>query len=554
VQTPITKPTQPRADAFTVLAHWWLVISLAISFVSGMRISGDQPAHAAAQFLARYLPSGAVHEWHSWSALALLAVAAGYAAFLFVARLSPRVRFDATRRAAFHSPDRKAALSAWNVLVYWLGFLLLAVAGATGALMYFAPRLPAIDILTTVHRVAAWSFLVYLVLHVVSQLALGGWRQLLKIALPRAAYLGAVPVAAVVMGGTAVALFAADRNTGDELTIQRVATPPVIDGNTSDPVWSAVPAVHIATTRGANLPDGAVTVDVRAVHDGQMLYMLFEWDDATRSAKHLPLVKTATGWAVKQTEYDIEDEDDYYEDKFGVMLARTAQIGGGATHLGPKPLADKPAALGGRGLHYTSDGSIVDAWHWKGVRSGNALMNQIDDNYFGPPMEAKPGAKRYTGGYTQDPKTGSGGFQMNWVKYSSSAPVTPLRLPKNPAVLEPYRTTSLDPKVSDTLDYWLAFEDTVPYSPELDTYPVGTVMPSVLVDGPFGGDRGDVKAVGRWANGRWRMEVSRRLDTGSKFDVPIVAGVPVYMSLAVFDHSQTRHSQNLRPVQLLLGN
>ena len=94
----------------------------------------------------------------------------------------------------------------------------------------------------------------------------------------------------------------------------------------------------------------------------------------------------------------------------------------------------------------------------------------------------------------------------------------------------------------------MALEDTVPYTPELDTYPVGTVLPSVLIDKPFVGDRGDVTAVGTWQDGWWRLEATRKLDTQSKFDLPMHSGL--YLWVAVFDHTQTRHSRHLHPVRI----
>ena len=79
-------------------------------------------------------------------------------------------------------------------------------------------------------------------------------------------------------------------------------------------------------------------------------------------------------------------------------------------------------------------------------------------------------------------------------------------------------------------------------------YPVGTVLPSVLIDKPFVGDRGDVTAVGTWQDGWWRLEVTRQLDTKSQFDLPIRSGL--YLWVAVFDHTQTRHSRHLHPVRI----
>jgi len=88
-----------------------------------------------------------------------------------------------------------------------------------------------------------------------------------------------------------------------------------------------------------------------------------------------------------------------------------------------------------------------------------------------------------------------------------------------------------------------------PATPELDAlFPVGTVMPSVIAEAPFEGDRGDVRAVAQWADGWWRMEVKRKLVTGSDFDVAIADGTFLWVS--VFDHTQTRHSFHLRPLQV----
>ena len=90
---------------------------------------------------------------------------------------------------------------------------------------------------------------------------------------------------------------------------------------------------------------------------------------------------------------------------------------------------------------------------------------------------------------------------------------------------------------------------TLPFAPELDArLPVGSVIPGVLLAGEFSGDRADVRCAGRWAAGRWSLEVVRRLDTGSAYDVAIESGV--FMRVAAFDHSQIRHTRHVRPVRL----
>ena len=78
------------------------------------------------------------------------------------------------------------------------------------------------------------------------------------------------------------------------------------------------------------------------------------------------------------------------------------------------------------------------------------------------------------------------------------------------------------------------------------------MLPGVVIEGRFGGDRGDLTAGGDWRDGFWTLEVGRLLETGSKFDLPLAPGRDAYLWVAVFNHSQTRHSQHLRPLRLRL--
>jgi hypothetical protein len=144
---------------------------------------------------------------------------------------------------------------------------------------------------------------------------------------------------------------------------------PVLDGSGDDPVWQRAPAVSVETYRGANLPGGQSAVEVQVATDGETLFLRFRWEDPTRSFTHLPLQKPADGWRLLHEEYDIEDEDVFYEDKFAVLLTTWSDIAGGVSHLGRQPLEGYPGGLSGRGLHFTTDGSVADRWQWKAVRS-----------------------------------------------------------------------------------------------------------------------------------------------------------------------------------------
>jgi hypothetical protein len=451
------------------------------------------------------------------------------------------------RWASLRSPDRDTRWQALNKLVYWIAFALLLGAAITGTLMYFAPGLVPTEPLVTVHELLSWGFVLYIGLHVVAQLLLGGVRQLLKIVSPRLAYgLGAVFALGAGLASAAVT-FATDSGTLATLTLAKVDKAPLLDGDGGDAQWARAGKVTVHTARGFNLDGGEVAVEVQALHDADKAYFLFRWPDATRSQKHIPLMKTAGGWKLVHSNYYKNDENEFYEDKFAVMLAHSPVAAGNAVRIGPKPLDDKPGPSNGLGLHVTTDGTLADVWHWKSVRSGS--IHQFDDNYFGPAMDAKPG--RYTGGYAQDPKTG-GGFDQNFEKIAGSDFVKIKFLPRNLAAQQAISGAfNPDTKVSEEGVFAMAKTDVVPFSPAADAaIPVGTVIPSVVYDKPFTGDRGDVTADARWKDGWWTLEASRKLDTGSKFDLPI--DNDIYLWVAVFDHNQVRHTRHMRPLKLHL--
>jgi len=164
-------------------------------------------------------------------------------------------------------------------------------------------------------------------------------------------------------------------------------------------------------------------------------------------------------------------------------------------------------------------------------------------------MEAKPG--RYSGGYAKDPKTG-GGFDENFERVPNSDHVKVKYLPKNLRAQQARMGRFVpDAQVSDEGNFAMAMSEVVAYSAKADAaIPVGTVIPSVVYDKPFAGDRGDVSAYAHWKDGWWTLEAARKLDTGSKFDQPIVDDM--FMWVAVFDHNQVRHTRHVQPLRLRL--
>jgi hypothetical protein len=95
-------------------------------------------------------------------------------------------------------------------------------------------------------------------------------------------------------------------------------------------------------------------------------------------------------------------------------------------------------------------------------------------------------------------------------------------------------------------------DESAPYSKELDAaIPNGTVLPGVLIMGKYEGDRAQVRGAAKWKDGMWTLELVRDLKTGSKFDKDFVPGKPLYMWVAVFDHTQTRHTRHHRAIRVV---
>jgi Ethylbenzene dehydrogenase/Prokaryotic cytochrome b561 len=369
-----------------------------------------------------------------------------------------------------------------------------------------------------------------------------------------------VAVAAAITGASL--LVATDRLAVDSVHIRRInpADAPSLDGDTSDRAWRGVKPFSLLTGEGGNFDGkGEARIEIRAVHDGTYAYFLFTWQDSTRSLKHLPLVKEADGWHLLHSGFQLGDEHQYNEDKFSVLLTTSdVTLAGGRTfHPGPQPVAGAPATMSGRGLHYTDVG-YADVWQWKATSGASGWM---DDAHFGPPQNPTPmqaaNVVPYKGGFAPDP--GAANYRDNFTVEAdtSGGPrrsrlIAPLRLPKAVAdTTAAMGDIDLDPNhgESDGARWFMTEQDSVPYSTAIDArIPIGTVIPGVILNGEFSGDRADIRSAARWASGLWALEVKRRLDTTTQFDVPIRSGV--FMRVAAFDHSQIRHTRHVRPIRI----
>ncbi len=548
-----------RSDIGTILLHWTLVIAIFTSLLTGLRFSTAAEGAWFSKLFEPILPQGELWTWHYISAVFVLALIFAYSAYMSFARLKRRI--SSKKIVVLTLPaSTKLRLAAVNVIAYWLLFAAVLTLTVTGVVLYLGHG----GLWVSVHYWSALVVLTYIFGHVILHYAYGGVAQLLRLFRPQALRrfpgMAAHPLAismaigAVVIAG-AVSL---DFGTRSDLIVSRADTLPVLDGRLNDAVWQTAEPVFVETQQGSNfLGTGASTVEVRALQVGDKVALGFRWNDATHSLKRHPLIKKEDGWHILNNNADRSDETAFYEDKFAVVLAGTDTFGGGgATHLGTKPLADKPAAYAGVGLHYTTDGSLVDVWQWKSARGG--VLGYVDDMWFGTPLDPNPkeaaGEARYKAGYHSD--EGKAAYDVNYVgdpKTRYHGTVAVKRLPIDyKATVAKMGTIELTPdaSVDEGSQWWMFQDETVPYSPEKDAeIPVGTVLPGVLImNNGYSGNRADLSAGAHWQDGYWTLEIVRDMDTGDEKDLAMRDGL--YLWVSAFDHNQIRHSRHSRPVRL----
>ena len=96
--------------------------------------------------------------------------------------------------------------------------------------------------------------------------------------------------------------------------------------------------------------------------------------------------------------------------------------------------------------------------------------------------------------------------------------------------------------------YWLVESDKVAFDDS--KFVAGDEIASIMV-APFAGDRGEIAYAANYKDGKYTGELSRKLVTGSKFDVQFdKLGGAYSFGFAAFDNAQVRHAIHGGPLQL----
>ena len=315
----------------------------------------------------------------------------------------------------------------------------------------------------------------------------------------------------------------------DTLTAAKVAQPPKLGAGAADPAWAKAKSLSIPLSGGMNFKDGSTTASMKAVYSGDMLYLLLQYNDPTQSVRRSPYQKQADGSWKKVSDPDDKggDNNKYYEDKFAILWNIGNSIKGFneqgcmvACHAG-----EPGKAFGNK--YTAAEGELGDIWHMKSIRTGS--IGQTDDQYLDSTRFDKDKAPE--AGRKSDPKAAGGYSDIKLVNGK------PEFMNKNGVAANKKGGT-----------YYLKEEDKAPFDDS--KFKPGDEVASIMV-APFTGDRGEIAASMKWVGGKWTAVMSRKLATGSKFDVQFDNLDATYaFGLAAFDNAQVRHAIQMGALKL----
>jgi hypothetical protein len=324
-----------------------------------------------------------------------------------------------------------------------------------------------------------------------------------------------------------------DQGSPNTLVALKAAAAP---SGATDPLWARARPLSVVAADGANHgakpgEKGDSKVTLQAAYTSDMLYLLIRHTDPTYSVRRGPYQKQADGtWKKLKDPADKGGDDNvYYEDKWAMIWPIDNSIKAfdkegcaALCHLDQgKPYGNKYTAR---------EGEIADMWHMKGSRTGP--FGYADDQYadhtrYDP--KASPNAGRKS-----DPGTATGEYKgFNLVNGK------PEFMARDGKALNAGGT----PYIKDG--------EQVPFDDS--RFKPGDEVASYVVY-PLQGDRADIRVTMTWKDGVYTSFVSRKLVTGSRFDVQFKdLGARYGFGFAAFDNAQVRHATTDDPLYLVFG-
>ncbi len=258
-------------------------------------------------------------------------------------------------------------------------------------------------------------------------------------------------------------------------------------------IWNNAPKTAVATKAAGKGAKPGPAVQLQAVYDGSNVAVRAEWADATDSWQR-------NVWTYDGTAWKRGGEQDRMS--FAFPMSNNAEF----ASKGCGAICHNQDADEAKWWMGTDSADVkIDLWQWQSASTNP--VNQADDAWWGP----KPVITSTTG--RRSDVADSGGSKANNAADG-----------KGPAFMS---------KNGLTAHFLLAGEE-VPL--DMSKITSGAVIPGSIL-APYKGSRGDVDAKGTYANGKWVVVFSRKLNTGRDDDVVLTPPKAVPFGVGVFDNS-----------------
>ena len=489
------------------IAHVLAILSFLGLIITGLRLAWlkeDQYSEEVFELVGALTPTGNIYQLHILSGILLIATAIFYLVYIFMTRESRRL-FDLFSFRQYSSVKK---------IIYLLSFCVSLVSIFTGYTIYSGLYVGSDGYLfnSFLHHWCFRLLAIFIILHFIETLvskktAMGEiFLQKLEENLIN---IKAIIIAAIISLVVMIIMIQLS-NTTDILYCVEQNRSAIVNGYENDIEWYGVDSLQVRTFGGVNFQSSVAEAIIKTFHNKQRIYFLIKWSDPTQSYNR-QLIKTDSGWVREVSQYkNIYGENIYSEDKLGLYFSRKDNCAS-TCHIG---------SCNSLGLHYT-DNDTADIWEWMAVSTNPA--DEADDRWWGGFDNDIYGGQHFE-------NKASGGYKSNlnddWHQ--------PYFLPIN------YLSRNW---------IWYGSNSYAAYNDKADSFSIGYRVPSVLV-APTLGDRGDVTASGRWRNGYWTVELSRKISTGSDYDTRFRG--ELYLGIALFDNADIKHTYHLKPIKLVI--
>jgi hypothetical protein len=316
---------------------------------------------------------------------------------------------------------------------------------------------------------------------------------------------------------------------GLNLVSVKVTSPPKLNGIGDDAVWRNAPELKVQAKDGPE-------ISLRSVYTSDSLYMLVSWEDETKSVNKKMWVYDGTKWGpLKELRAFEEEPRKADEDRLGIHWSINDSIKGFAEKGCQVICHDSGRFAKEESRMFTnSPTEFADQWHWKAARSnpiGYSDDKWMDNKVLTKAQEPDRGERREAAHHGDAKGEGKLNYSDNKTK------------DKKPKFMH---------KRGKTGSYFLTKQDATPIDYSKTTFKKGDRIPAYTLARPRG-SRGDVDTGGVWKDGRWTLEIGRKMVNADKaHDVQFDdLKKTYYFGIAVFDNDGADiHTRPESPIAL----